>query len=142
MGANLCGFILCGPRKIAPDKIEAAIKHVEETLKLLKVLVDGEPHAKETEELEKRLPCFDPRYPDAHSAYADEDPKVLVFNFVDMWENEPYRDMMSCYFPGDRDKKIIACGERTWGDGPEPDSAWGITEKAELLDIPQMLGIE
>jgi hypothetical protein len=66
----------------------------------------------------------------------------LVSSFVNMWNNEYHRDMMSRTLPGDNTKKIVVCGERTCGDGPEDDSAWGVTKKAMFLGIPELLGIE
>jgi hypothetical protein len=155
MGADLCGYILIGPMKLDRKKVKAAIKELTETIKILKTAFETkedfgfscERRGQAVKALKKRLPSLDPKatYMDLVNDYeqlADMDPKKTVMDFVAMWEKGGYRDMMDRRFPGDDKRKILVCGERTWGDGPEPDSAWGITMTVGLMDLFDILGIE
>jgi hypothetical protein len=142
MGSELCGYIMCGPRKLDPAKIEAAIEETAELLVLINKVLNDEVNDEAMKELQKII-HVDPL--DAIlelDKFRHANAKVLVYSFVRVWECEPYTDVMSRSFPGDDTKKIVVCGDSTYGDGPEEDSAWGITERSMFLGIPAMLDVE
>jgi hypothetical protein len=154
MGADLCGYILIGPMKLNKTKVKTAVKYAEETIALAKKASTNERSMFPSNErldsvsvVRKRLPRIDPDSTDLDvleecEEIADFDAKTAVKDFEEMWNKESYRDMMSRRLPGDNKKKIVACGERTWGDGPEEDSAWGVTDAVSRLGLLERLGIE
>lgn len=140
MGADLCGYIMIGPMKLDPVAIKETIKEVANMLDLIKKAEAGDKQAVST--LTETY-GVDARLTELEAGNLDVlNPQTLVEEFVQMWEHEPYRDMMSRMLPGEKDKKIVVCGERTHGDGPDPDSAWGVTQRAMFFGIPDMLRVE
>jgi hypothetical protein len=130
---------MVGPKKL--DRASLNIAYVEATIlfETIKKALGGDKEARQ----EMTKYDVDLRLVDLHLGNINHtNATLLVSSFVNMWDNEPHRDMMSRTLPGDDTKKIIVCGERTCGDGPEDDSAWGVTKKAMFLGIPELLGIE
>lgn len=152
MGADLCGYILVGPRKLNKKKVAAAIEHLKETIKLAKqahdLSLDNSVPVNQIILLKQRLSRVGPQASNGEvleeaEEVLDVDPLTTVSEFQNMWDNAPYRDMMTRSLPGDKKRKILVCGERTWGDGPDPDSAWGITDAVDrFTELFEMLGIE
>jgi hypothetical protein len=141
MGADLCGFILVGPMELDAKKVEEA-----------KAWFDRLKDQAENEN--------DDEAPDLKALLANEwaveaigggDQEgaieaILGYdeNFVaqlcDFWTAGGYRDAMARELDGNR--KIVVAGERTYGDGPEPGSAWWLCGQADALGLLERLGIE
>lgn len=136
MGADLCGYIMFGPKKITAKAKKEAVKFAAELVK------KGD---KKRGVLTKQGPR---RYITIQLGSGEEDVfsdldeiKGLINDFVKMWNEGGYRDMMERALPDSKDEKVLVCGERTWGDGPDSDSAWGLSDRVAGLGLLPVLGI-
>lgn len=156
MGANLCGTMLFGPEKLDVAKLQQAVAHVTR----LKVEADQIREAVDNNEPELGDDAVLKLLREAAETLGWElkelldqvltenfDPKELVDEFVEVW-NGMYRDatcrrLPDRYQPVDGPQMIcLFAGERTWGDGPDPQSGWAICERAVSLGVTEILGIE
>lgn len=143
MGADLCGYIMCGPKTLSKRRVEKA------RMWLKKVVAQAKANDKEGAELKRLLQ--DGNIVDQVSGGSDDtDDAVeaiagmgtLLNEFLRVWDGGGFRDQMTRDMPFKTGWQIVVVGERTWGDGPEPNSAWGITEKADMIGLLRMLGID
>jgi len=153
MGADLCGFLLKGPAKLHRVKIRQAKKLYTElrmhlggsTEKFKEFLVQWgkatsssaarcyvtlgigpKSEADELEEVREKVKQMPPK---------------LVDRFVDMWANGDYRDMVRRDDPDDKSQQLLFVGERTCGDGPDDDSAWGLAALMDDLGLLTVSGV-
>jgi hypothetical protein len=155
MGADLCGYIFVGPYKIDPKKYARAKKELEILAHNARVVKEalkakGKDDEVSIDDFPKSMHGLAAEIADNNGEDWDGVAGAIAAavetldEFVRLWEDEGYRDMMSrsTPFPGKRWAKILVSGERTWGDGPDHDSAWGISDRASRLGIPGLLGID
>jgi hypothetical protein len=139
MGADLCGYILIGPKTLERDRVDMAIGRVER----LQQQADDEETDREPLRGAVRRAC-DEFFPemDLFLSWLADVPSSVVTNFAAMWNDGGYRDRMERGVPGDPTRKIVVVGERTWGDGPEEGSAWYLAETVDQLGLFELLGVE
>lgn len=144
MGADLCGYIMCGPENLDKKKVEKAKKW------LAKVVAQAKANDKEGAELKSLLEregvieqlsggSEDVALVLALAAIAGMG--TLLNDFLRVWDGD-FRDQMARDMPFKKGWQIVVAGERTWGDGPDEESAWGISERASTMGLFDMLGIE
>lgn len=157
MGADLIVFLSKGPRKFTKRSIEKATKRAKDLqskARKLKTLVDRENWEEHLEEIRKlfNTPDFSSLQQqkgiDAESLrdydYLDdlikENVPKLIKEYVDWWYSCSGRDTAGRSDPDDKNKKIVVCGDMSWGDAP---TGYGYTlmSKAECFNIPENLGI-
>jgi hypothetical protein len=144
--------MLFGPNSIRKKNIRNAERHVRALGAEIEALQDLPD---DVEPLESKFPRLTEvmQFGAGHESLAEaaewlelEDAELEVEAVADAWDNERYRDMTSRLMPGSSSgrngRKCLFAGERTWGDGPERDSAWGIFERANTLGILGILGLE
>lgn len=139
MGADLCGYILVGPETLDRKRVDVALARVER----LQQQAEAEEADQEPLRGAVQRACDD-FFPEADlflSWLADVPPSVVT-DFAAMWNDGGYRDRMERGVPGDPARKIVVAGERTWGDGPDDDSAWGLASTMDQLGLLELLGIE
>ena len=171
MGADLCGVIMVGPRDFDPEDIKKAVAYVnhlcrlhDETVTRLEsayetghndeVLAEIEVELEEGNRLQELDEMMSATQFDDIVEFLEREPlpngcedgSDFVALFIKMW-NGLYRDSMMRPVVDprtgevDQDFRIFVAGERTWGDGPDDDSAWGVCTKATELGILDILGI-
>lgn len=158
MGADLIVFIAKGPNKFQKRTVERATRHakrVQEHSKKLVALMDKENADEQMvkdqiDELFKnellnglkgqRMSDTPDEADDYLRVMAGTDTKEFVEEFVDWWRSCSGRDTAGRSDPDNKNKKIVVCGEMSWGDTPD---GYGYTtmDKAYWFDIPQALGI-
>jgi len=134
MGADLCGFIMCGPKQLDKKKVEKARKW------LAKVVAQAKKKDTQGRELKRLLDYGN--VVEQYDVEAVAGMGTLLDDFLRVWDDGCFRDQMSRDFPFKKGWQIVVAGEQTWGDGPEPESAWGISERASTMGLFEMLGIE
>lgn len=67
-------------------------------------------------------------------------PEEFVDEFISWWEKGGGRDTNSRPDPDDMKKRIVVCGDMSWGDAPE-GYGYTLCRKAYWFNIPQVLGI-
>lgn len=160
MGADLVVHIVKGPAKITNSVANRAARHacqvvqfaqkVNGLLGLLntRTLTDKEgallagaledPRLKDFAESEQ----ID-RITDASSYLNDiatSDPAREVDRFVEWWNTCGVRDTSWVFDPDNMKKKIVVCGDTTWGDEPSGDG-YALLSRAYWFGIPQRVGI-
>ena len=138
MGADLCGYVLVGPKKL-----KASAKAVRLCEKVAAKLTAAAEAANE-KKTEIALGDFWNEF----SHYPDEllemlrllPPHQLIDDFVRFWNRDDIpRDSMAKSY---KDRRIVVAGERTWGDGPAEGSAWYLCQVASLCGLFEVFGIE
>jgi hypothetical protein len=139
MGADLCGYILVGPGTLDRERVDRALARVER----LQRQADTEETDREPLRGVVRRAC-DEFFPgaDLFLSWLEDIPSSVVTDFAAMWNDGGYRDRMERSVPGDPTRKIVVVGERTWGDGPDEESAWYLAEAVDRLGLFDLLGIE
>ena len=152
MGADLCGYILVGPMKINRTKIKRAKRWLNKVINQANDILD---------KCEKKLWASGDALPrelagllannmESLSRGSDSDKDALetvagacsmLDDFMAMWESRSHRDMMSRNLPGKKGWQIFVAGERTWGDGPQPGSAWYLCDQAAAFGLFDRLGV-
>jgi hypothetical protein len=139
MGADLCGYVLVGPRRLTRRKVRAAIARLGRLRRQAEAgQTDQEPLHSVARRANDELGLD---VEDCLSASSDSPSRALA-DFVAMWNDGGYRDQMVRSLPGDRRRKIVVVGERTWGDGPQEGSAWYLAETVDRLGLFEILGLE
>lgn len=148
MGADLCGHIMVGPKKISQEAVDRAIRIAESlTTECMKAIKENKPVAADTGSYYYYDTPSHGRI-DTHIAeeIADLSPSSIegyIRAFVNIWNTEDSRDLMARMMPGSNDKKIVVCGDRTWGDGPQEESTWWYANLiGDKLGVFGELGIE
>jgi Sec-independent protein translocase protein TatA len=153
MGMDLIVHILIGPTKITNKRdIARAVKQVKKCVDAASMAEDFLTEGRE-EEIDK-----DPKkewllfvlkeeqydsYQEAGTcieSMANSDPKQVVQEFVDWWNSDGARDTVSRQFPNDRKKKIVVCGESSYGGTPEGDG-FRIVRESWWYNLPLLLGV-
>jgi hypothetical protein len=151
MGADLCGYILVGPKVLSKARIAKAKKHVLAVLARARDLgkkakdtsFDVEAALKNDGEISEVLDGL-AMGDDAESGLeqiASMDTNAIVDEAVEAWGGG-YRDWMDRLVPGSTRLKIGVCGERTCGDGPQDGSAWKVMDTAARMGVLDVLGIK
>jgi hypothetical protein len=170
MGADLCGHVLIGPRELDQGAVDAAVEHVKTCLdqqaELRKIITEASTSDEAYDEacvkvcsMLEQAPfrrCFGSVMEEFQIDAIDEAlemdflggkaPEVFVAGFVGAWAHK-CRDSMGRSYEDprtheiDTDFQIFVAGERTWGNGPEKDSAWWYCEVAAQFGLFDLLGI-
>lgn len=141
MGADLCGHIMVGPRKLDPAKVKKA----REFMAKLVVQAKQKRSGKELKSVladkyaVEQLSDGSENVGDAIAAISRLD--GIVDDFLQVWECQ-YRDQMARDLPGKKGWQIVVAGERTWGDGPEIGSAWYVCDRIVQLGLYGKLGLK
>ena len=161
MGADLCGYILVGPVKI-PDKKIKETKNLLTLLKQKATAALAQPPNKNAlmdflillGQSNKRAVINVHQYIELRAKFDEDeegeqaqwlsqcDPNKFIDEFVAAWGKDGWRDQMSRDMPGNPKKQILACGERTCGDGPEEPGMWFSCQKLDQLGLLGILGLE
>lgn len=150
MGADLCGYILVGPKKLSAASIKKATQHAKAVQaaasEMLKKVADGldpfkalEKDGVLTEILESMNMDDVPN--EGLAQITEVNTNDIVDAAVDAWGGG-HRDWMDRELPGSRTHKIGVCGNMTWGDGPEEGSAWHAMDVACRWGVLDALGIK
>ena len=166
MGADLCGYVLIGPRELDQGSVDAAVEHIKTCLDQQAELNKIIETAKGSDEAYDKVCSMLEQGPfrryfgsvmeefqiDALDEALETDflggklPEVFISGFVGAWAHE-CRDSMGRSYEDPRthetdpDFQIFAAGERTWGDGPQEDSAWWYCDVAAKFGLFDLLGI-
>ena len=146
MGADLCGYILVGPKKLEKKKVKA-VKQRFSSMKITAQKMQADRDWNSVAKLHKAFPEIDLDRSDVFGCEPAEAIEHLanmevnlVVEFVELWEHGgSWRDYMSRLF---KDRLILVVGERSFGDGPETGSAWWMVDQLEALGLLDGLGIK
>lgn len=164
MGADLICFIAKGPRKFSKRTIQRAVRHAKQLQKKANELYDlmeeieAADDTKKTGFVEKAEKLYDNRafsgvrcqvgLDDLNQFHEDgylctmteEDVEKRVKDFVQWWYTCEGRDTAGRQDPDNPKKKIVVCGEMSWGDKPD-GYGYGMMDRAYWFEIPESLGI-
>ena len=161
MGSDLCGYIVCGPLKLSKVKIREA-KNLLTLLKNKATAALAQPPNKDAlrdflillGQSNKRAVMNAHQYIELRAKFDEDEegeqaqwlsqcnPNNFIDEFVAAWGKEGWRDQMSRLMPGNPKKQILACGERTCGDGPEEPGMWFSCQKLDELGLLGVLGLD
>ena len=161
MGADLCGYIIVGPVELSDKKIKEAknlltllkqkataalAKPINKEAMLYFLLLMGKSRVEADAAVKRYIELrtkFDEDEEGEQAEWLSKcDPEQFINEFVSAWGEDLWRDWMSRLMPGDDKRKILAAGERTWGDGPEEPSMWFSCQKLYQLGLFGVLGLE
>ena len=153
MGVDLIVHILVGPNKITNKRsIERAVKQVKKCVDAAK-MANRLLSTNREEDIDK-----DPRKEwllfllreEQYSSYSEarvcieaialSKPKIVVKEFVTWWNRCGSRDTLWRQLPHDKKKKIVVCGESTYGDTPDGEG-FRIVRESWWYNLPLLLGV-
>jgi hypothetical protein len=167
MGADLIVFIAKGPQKFSKRSLMRAARHAKQLRKKanklyemteeLEALSEG---SRERADLALKIDKFFTNQAfsgircqtglDGVDALKDAGYLVemaseiiiekLVSDFSEWWESCNAPDTSSRTDPDDKRRKIVVCGELSWGDSPD-GYGYKLMDKAYWFEIPEMLGV-
>jgi len=145
VGADLIGFIYVGPQKMDEWHKKNAIRELTEVIREVK-------RSKRLKDKDETYPClelFDDDPENFLSEFPGSDSHRQASKFVNLfcrfWEGKlRTRDTMSRYYTtGEevQDKKIVAVGDRTWGDEPDGEG-YRLMKLVSATGLARHLGME
>jgi len=143
MGADLCGYILIGPKKLSKSKIREAKRQLRHMIVLARNL--QRDAIINSDVISKTFPRVDLYTLNEHGeadilSVIAETEMELLNDFVRLWNHGgSWRDYMCREH---KDLRILVVGERTYGDGPQEGSAWWMVEQLTVLGLLDILGIK
>ena len=156
MGADLITYTFVGPKeiKLTPARTDILVKKLESAINAKIDKADkalAEIHVTSVDIL-----CGDKRYRYWLEEYLDEEEdgqsvivgmdtaaiRELIGEFVEFWNDPPFRDTTFRYFGTGKDiRKIVIAGEMSWGDEPDGEG-FQLMKKASLCGLIELLDIE
>lgn len=135
MGADQVGYLVKGPVRIAPGRIEQAVRACRKLRRWL--LAEAGPDANSGQRHDVALSLtgeyFDP-------ADIPENPRQTVMDFVTWWQCPEGRDVCLRDDPDNPRQRLVFAGEMSWGD--EPDGyGYQMLKQALAWGYANVLGI-
>lgn len=143
MGKAFVGHILVGPETIAESQIAPVLEAAKNIRDGVKALIAREEFSREHPDFKEGGRLFAVRWRDFEdydwiAECSDKEIEEFLYEFVRTWNEQPYTDMVSRLHNG---KKILVCGDWSWGDTPE-GGGYDSINQADMFGILDLFGIE